>query len=238
VKIDDRPAAVLVADDDGEVRRAVTLSLGEAGARVFEAVNGREGLFLFHSRHPDVVLTDLEMPGGDGFHLIRGIRQVSSVPVVVLSVHGREESKVAALDLGADDYVTKPFSGMELHARVRAALRRSRLPATPEAGLLRFPDLEVDLIRRHLTQGGRRIRLTRLEFRILEVLSTSFGRPYSVSALITAVWMDAPGTTADTVRVHVCTLRRKLEPDPSRPRYIVTEPFVGYRFLPDPLLAE
>jgi two-component system KDP operon response regulator KdpE len=146
-------------------------------------------------------------------------------------VRGEEEDKVRALDLGADDYVTKPFSLRELLARVRSQLRRSGV-GTPR--VLRFPDLEIDRDRRTVVQGGREVRLTPTELAILELLASQAGRPVTLRQIIATVWRGAPATTPDTVRVHVGSLRRKLEPDPSDPRYIGTEPWVGYRFLPEP----
>jgi two-component system KDP operon response regulator KdpE len=146
-------------------------------------------------------------------------------------VRGEEEDKVRALDLGADDYVTKPFSLRELLARVRSQLRRSGVAADE---VLRFPDLEIDRGRRTVIQGGREIHLTPTEFAILELLASHSGKPVTLRQIIGAVWRGAPATTADTVRVHVGSLRRKLEPDPSDPRYIGTEPWVGYRFLTEP----
>jgi two-component system KDP operon response regulator KdpE len=139
---------------------------------------------------------------------------------------------VRALDLGADDYVTKPFSLRELLARVRTQLRRSGAGAAPE--VLRFAGLEIDLARRAVTQDGREVRLTPTEFAILELLAGQAGRPITLRQIIAAVWKGAPATTTDTVRVHVGSLRRKLEPDPGHPRYIGTEPWVGYRFLAEP----
>jgi two-component system KDP operon response regulator KdpE len=154
--------------------------------------------------------------------------------VIVLSVRGEEGDKVRALDLGADDYVTKPFSLRELLARVRTQIRRRGAEPAAAAEVLRFPGLEVDRVRRAVVQDGREVRLTPTELAILELLASHAGRPVTLRQIIAVVWKGAPATTADTVRVHVGSLRRKLEPDPANPRYIATEPWVGYRFLPDP----
>ena len=177
-------------------------------------------------------MTDLAMPRADGFEVISAVRKADRTPVLVLSVHGEEEDKVRALDLGADDYVTKPFSLRELLARVRTQLRRTE-GKPPE--VLRFPDLVIDLGRRAVVQGGREVRLTPTELAILDLLASHAGRPITLRQIVATVWSGAPATTMDTVRVHVGSLRRKLEPDPANPRYIGTEPWVGYRFLAEPL---
>jgi two-component system KDP operon response regulator KdpE len=149
----------------------------------------------------------------------------------VLSVRGADADKVRALDLGADDFVTKPFSVTELLARVRAQLRRTNSPAT---STLSFDDLTIDLERRKVVQSGREVRLTPTEFSLLELLATNAGKPLFIEQIIARVWRGAPATTADTVRVHMSSLRRKIEPEQSEPRYIVTEPWVGYRFIAEP----
>ena len=223
---------VLVVDDDPSIRQTLTRELALAGYDTLAAADGLEGRKLFEERQPDLVITDLAMPRADGFAVIAAVRQVDSTPVVVLSVRGEEEDKVRALDQGADDYVTKPFSLRELLARVRALLRRRGAGAAEE--VLRFPGLEIDHGRRTVIQDGREIRLTPTEFAILELLAGQAGRPVTLRQIIAAVWKGAPATTSDTVRVHVGSLRRKLEPDPADPRYIATEPWVGYRFLAEP----
>jgi two-component system KDP operon response regulator KdpE len=224
---------ILVVDDDPSIRQTLTRELALAGYDALSAADGLEGKALFEARQPDLVITDLAMPRADGHAVIAAVRRADgATPIVVLSVRGEEEDKVRALDLGADDYVTKPFSLRELLARVRTQLRRSGTGAAPE--VLRFPDLEIDLARRAVTQDGREVRLTPTEFAILELLATHAGRPVTLRQIIAAVWKGAPATTTDTVRVHVGSLRRKLEPDPSNPRYIGTEPWVGYRFLAEP----
>lgn len=172
------------------------------------------------------------MPRSDGFELISAIRPTSQTPIIVLSVRGNDADKIRALDLGADDFVTKPFSVAEVRARIRAQLRRIGGTATTT---LQFEDLTMDLERRRVVQGGRDIRLTRTEYSLLELLATNAGKPVFTDHIIARVWREAAGTTADTVRVHMSALRKKLEPDPSSPRYIVTEPWVGYRFIAEPL---
>jgi two-component system KDP operon response regulator KdpE len=223
---------ILVVDDDPAIRESLARELRAAGYTTSLAADGAEGFTSFQTGAPDVVLTDLAMPRSDGFDLIAAIRGTSAVPIIVLSVRGADADKVRALDLGADDFVTKPFSLSELLARVRAQLRRT---GGAVSGVLRFPDLVIDIERRKVTQGNREIRLTPTEFALLELLSSNAGKPMFIEQIIARVWRSAPGTTPDTVRVHMSSLRKKLEPDPSDPRYIITEPWVGYRFIAEPL---
>ena len=225
-------AVVLLVDDDPAIRDSLSKELRAAGYTTVTATNGAEGLAAVQSNAPDVILTDLAMPRSDGFELISALRASSSVPIVVLSVRGGDADKVRALDLGADDFVTKPFSVNELLARVRAQLRRT---STPPPTMLSFHELTIDLERRRVMQGGREVRLTPTEFSLLELLATNAGKPMFIEQIIARVWRSAPGTTADTVRVHMSSLRKKIEPEPSEPRYIVTEPWVGYRFIAEPL---
>jgi two-component system KDP operon response regulator KdpE len=222
---------VLVVDDDPAIRESLSKELRAAGYTTLAASDGSEGAAMFHAQAPELVLTDLSMPRSDGFELISAIRAASRAPIVVLSVRGADADKVRALDLGADDFVTKPFSVTELLARVRAQLRRTNSPAT---STLSFDDLTIDLERRKVVQGGREVRLTPTEFSLLELLATNAGKPLFIEQIIARVWRGAPATTADTVRVHMSSLRRKIEPEPSEPRYIVTEPWVGYRFIAEP----
>jgi two-component system KDP operon response regulator KdpE len=222
---------ILIVDDDPAIRDSLSKELRAAGYSTTTATDGAEGMSAFQSQVPDLVLTDLAMPRSDGFELIAGIRASSRVPVIVLSVRGADPDKVRALDLGADDFVTKPFSMTELLARVRAQLRRTAPPSTT----LTFPDLTIELDRRRVVQGGREVRLTPTEFSLLEVLATNAGKPMFIEQIIARVWRSAPSTSADTVRVHMSSLRKKIEPNPSEPRYIVTEPWVGYRFIAEPV---
>ena len=223
---------LLVVDDDEAIARGLAAELSASGYEVVTASDGVQGIALFEEREPDLVLTDLAMPRADGFSVIAAVRSAGETPVLVLSVRGADSDKVRALDLGADDYVTKPFSIPELLARVRSNLRRH---GGGGSRLLEFPGLVVDCDRRLVTQEGHEIHLTPTEFAILEFLALSAGRPVSISRIAARVWKGAPATSSDTVRVHVGSLRRKLEPDPSNPRYIVTEPWVGYRFVAEPI---
>jgi two-component system, OmpR family, KDP operon response regulator KdpE len=225
-------SVILVVDDDPAIRESLSNELRAAGYTILTASNGTDGVNVFQSNAPDLVLTDLAMPRSDGFELIAAIRASSRVPLIVLSVRGADPDKVRALDLGADDFVTKPFSVTELLARIRAQLRRT---STSLSTLLTFADLTVDLERRRVVQGGREVRLTPTEFSLLELLATNAGKPMFIDHIIARVWRSAPSTTADTVRVHMSSLRKKIEPNPSDPRYIITEPWVGYRFIAEPL---
>jgi two-component system KDP operon response regulator KdpE len=227
-------SVILVVDDDPAIRESLSKELRAAGYTIHTAADGAEGARLFHSQAPDLVLTDLAMPRSDGFELIAAIRASSRVPMIVISVRGADADKVRALDLGADDFVTKPFSVEELLARVRAQLRRN---AGQPATNLAFHDLTIDLERRRVVQGGREVRLTPTEFALLELLATNAGKPMFIEQIIARVWRSTPSTTPDTVRVHMSSLRKKIEPDPSDPRYIVTEPWVGYRFIAEPLAS-
>ncbi len=223
---------IMVVDDDRAIRESLSRELNAAGYTTTTAADGSEGIAAFQSQVPDLILTDLAMPRSDGFELIAAIRASSRVPIIVLSVRGADPDKVRALDLGADDFVTKPFSVAELLARVRAQLRRTN---APPSSALAFPDLTIDLDRRRVIQNGREIRLTPTEFSLLELLAINAGKPMFIDQIIARVWRSAPGTSADTVRVHMSSLRKKIEPNPSEPRYVVTEPWVGYRFIAEPV---
>ena len=223
---------ILVVDDDPAIRESLERELRAGGYTTASASDGLAGVRVFETHRPDLVLTDLSMPRSDGFELISAIRAKSRTPIIVLSVRGDDADKIRALDLGADDFVTKPFSVAELLARVRAQLRRT---GSSNAVALAFDDLAIDLERRRVVQGGRELHLTPTEFALLELLAVNAGKPVFTDTIIARVWHDAPGTTSDTVRVHMSALRKKIEPDPSSPRYIVTEPWVGYRFIAEPV---
>jgi two-component system, OmpR family, KDP operon response regulator KdpE len=222
---------ILVVDDDPSIRESMERELCASGYTTISASDGLEGVRIFESHTPDLILTDLSMPRSDGFELISAIRAKARTPIIVLSVRGDDTDKIRALDLGADDFVTKPFSVAELLARVRSQLRR----IAPTATTLQFNNLSIDLERRRVVQGGRVIHLTPTEYALLELLAANAGKPVFTDTIIARVWRDAPGTTADTVRVHMSALRKKIEPDSSSPRYIVTEPWVGYRFIAEPV---
>ena len=223
---------ILVVEDDAPIRRSIVAQLRGEGYEVSEAPDGRDALAVIRQERPDLILTDLAMPVMDGFTLIATIRKSSTTPIIVLSVRGGEADRVRALDLGADDFVAKPFSVAELLARVRAQMRRSGL-GTPSR--LEFASLTVDFERRRVVRDGHEIRLTPTEFALLSLLATNAGKVVTTDQIIARVWRDAPATIPDTVRVHVASLRRKIEPDPSSPQFVITEPWIGYRFIAEPI---
>jgi two-component system KDP operon response regulator KdpE len=225
-------ARILVVEDDAAIRRSIVAQLRFEGYEVTEAGDGKEALVHVSRDRPDLVLTDLAMPVMDGFSFITTVRKIVATPIIVLSVRGGELDRVRALDLGADDFVAKPFSIAELLARVRAQLRRSGLATQSR---LRFVGLTVDFDRRRVLREGSEIRLTPIEFGLLALLASNAGKVMTSDQIIARVWRDTPSTTSDTVRVHIASLRKKIEPDPSSPRFIITEPWIGYRFIAEPL---
>jgi len=221
---------VLVVDDEAPIRRALAANLKARGYDVDLAESGEQALALAARHHPDVVVLDLGLPGMDGQEVIDGLRGWSRVPIVVLSARGSEPDKVAALDAGADDYVAKPFGMDELLARVRAAVRR----AAPgdEAPVVTTDDFQVDLgAKRVLDHTGAPVRLTPTEWQLLEMLVRHAGKLVTQRQLLQEVWGPQYGDESNYLRVHIAHLRRKLEPDRSRPRYLITEPGMGYRFV-------
>jgi two-component system KDP operon response regulator KdpE len=225
-------ARILVVDDEPQILRSLRTTLASHGYDVQTAATGEEALAAVDGRLPDLVVLDLVLPGLSGLEVCRHLRARSSLPILVLSARGDERDKVAALDLGADDYLTKPFGVNELLARIRAALRRAagaRGPsAVVEAGALR-----VDFDRRQLTLDGAEVRLTPTEFDLLKVLVANAGRVLTHGYLLRTVWGPEYEGESQLLRVFIGQLRRKVERDPSRPRQILTEPGVGYRFRSD-----
>ena len=223
---------ILVADDEAAIRKVVRDALERTGHDVETAVDGEEAIGLFESGDFDLVVTDLNMPRLDGLELVRRIRRTSAVPVLVLTVQQEERQKVHLLDAGADDYVTKPFGVAELVARAKALLRRAggRPDAQP---LSRWGDVEVDRESRTVLRRGEPVHLTPTEYALLLAVLTRPGAVWTHRQLMTEVWGTAAGVTSDTLRVHMGSLRRKLEADPHRPRWFRTEPWVGYRFTPE-----
>jgi two-component system KDP operon response regulator KdpE len=221
---------ILIADDDPQMVRALRITLSARGYEVVTAHDGKSALDTAIASHPDIIVIDLGMPGLTGIEVIEAIRGWSQVPVLVVS--GRSESwdKVEALDAGADDYVTKPFSADELLARIRALSRRT--PAATDEPVVTFGDVTVDLAARVVTRAGASVRLTPTEWRLLEVLLRNHDRLVTRETLLTEVW--GPQYTTDTgyLRLYLAQLRKKLEPEPSTPRYLVTEAGMGYRFVP------
>jgi two-component system KDP operon response regulator KdpE len=224
---------VLVVDDEPQIRRALAINLRARGYEVVEAATGEEALIAAADRHLDLVVLDLGLPGIDGIEVVEGIRGWSSVPIVVLSVRDTERDKVAALDAGADDYVTKPFGMDELLARMRAALRRA-VPA-PEQPVIEADGLRIDLAAKRVYRRAaedadqEEVHLTPTEWGLVEVLTRHRGKLVSQKQLLQEVWGPSYGTEAHYLRVYMASIRRKLEIDPSRPRWFLTEPGMGYR---------
>jgi len=211
------------------VRRA----LETEGHRIFEAPNLERGLIEAGTRRPDLVILDLGLPDGDGMDFIRGVRPWTAMPIIVLSARIVEDDKVAALDAGADDYLTKPFGVGELLARVRAALRRRERAGTASQAAVWFDDVVVDLSARRVTKAGADVHLTQIEFRLLSQLLAEPGRVLTHRHLLREVWGPSHADDSHYLRIYMANLRRKLEDDPARPRYLLTETGVGYRFQPD-----
>ena len=221
---------VLVIDDEPSILRALRINLTARNYEVSTASDGASGLAAVSRERPDAVILDLGLPDMDGTEVIHGVRGWSTTPIIVLSVWGAEPQKVAALDAGADDYVTKPFGMDELLARLRAAVRRAS-PA-PDEPVVATADFTVDLADKRVTRDGGDVRLTPTEWQLLEVLVRNADRLVTQRQLLQEVWGPEYQTEGNYLRVYVAQLRRKLEPDPSRPRHLLTEPGMGYRFRP------
>lgn len=225
---------VLVIDDEPQIRRVVRNALGSELGRVVEAASGREGIDVAASIRPSLILLDLGLPDIAGLEVCREIRRWSAAPIIVLSARHSDAEKVALLDAGADDYITKPFSTIELQARVRAQLRRAQMGATAADAPVVVGDVVIDLVKPSLRRSGTSVHLTRTEWNLLRALVRHAGRTLTHQQLFTSVWGGSRGDPQQYLRVYVRNLRRKLEEDPVRPRLIVTEPGVGYRFEPAP----
>jgi len=221
---------ILVVDDDLQIRRVMRKMLVAQGYAVSDARSGEEALEMLRRGRHDLVLLDLAMPGMGGLEACRAIRAGWDLAIVILSVRDMEKDKIGALDAGADDYVTKPFSMQELLARIRAGLRRS--PLAPEAAppLLQTGGLEINFMARRVIVGGHEIRLTRKEFDLLQYLATNPNTPIPHRRLLQAVWGPDYGNEVVYLRVFINQLRKKVEPEPAKPRYILTEPCIGYQF--------
>jgi len=221
---------ILVVDDDPQIRRVMKATLVGHNYEVVEARTGEDALERISHEIPSLVLLDMNMPGMGGLETCRALRSGSDIPVIVISVRNSEKDKVAALDAGADDYVTKPFSIEELLARIRAALRRS--PAGPEGGPRAFsaPGLEIDFEARRVRARGKDVRLTPKEFELLRYLVAHAGKPVTHRELLQSVWGPDYGDEPEYLRVFVNQVRKKIEANPARPKYVLTEPWVGYRF--------
>ena len=220
---------ILIVDDEPNLLATIAPLLRARGYEVFSATSGRAGIEAVDRDKPDLVVLDLGLPDVDGIDVCRTMRQGSNVPIVVLSARGAEGDKVAALDAGADDYVTKPFGPEELLARIRAALRRADSPAATSGPIVRG-GLVIDRDRFRVLRDGEEVRLTPKEFELLTYLAQHPGRVLTHRAILKAIWGPHATDQPEHLRVLVGSLRKKIEPDPSSPRYILTEPWVGYRF--------
>lgn len=222
---------ILVVDDEAQITRVLLRGLESAGYQVRTAADGRAGLDSFRTWLPDLVITDLSMPGYDGLELCSRIRQLSEVPLLVLSVKDDEPTKVKAFDLGADDYVAKPFGMAELTARVRALLRRSTPPQDDSAYVV--GDFSIDPQQRRVEVAGKPIHLTPKEYDLIQYFMANRGKVLTHRAILSAVWGSNSTEQPEYLRVFIANLRKKLERDPRAPKYITTEPWIGYRFDPE-----
>lgn len=227
------PAVVLI-EDERPIRRFLRATLVSQGYRLFEAATGEEGLAEAATRQPDIVILDLGLPDIDGLEVIRRLREWSAVPIVVLSARGQERDKIAALDAGADDYVSKPFGIGELLARMRVVLRHAARNRGENADpTFAVGDLSVDLALRRVVVAGKEVHLTPIEYRLLTTLIHYAGKVVTQQQLLKEVWGPHQTEQPHYLRVYIAQLRRKLEADPARPRYLLTEPGVGYRLAPE-----
>jgi len=220
---------VLVVEDDIQIRRFLRAGLEASGYELDHAESGEEGVAQVARKPPDVVILDLGLPDIDGVEVVRRIREWSTVPIVVLSARSQEAEKIRALDAGADDYVTKPVGMGELLARIRVALRRARPSNAQESSLLSWCDVQMDLAAHRVTRSDREIHLTPTEFRLLAVLARNADKVVTQRQLLQEVWGAAYVERAHYLRIHMAAIRQKLEQEPSRPRYLLTETGVGYR---------
>jgi two-component system KDP operon response regulator KdpE len=225
-------ANILVVDDEAQITRVLKTTLSGHGYGIRTAADGEEALQIMKDWPPDLIMTDLRMPNMDGLELCRRVRAQSRTPIIVLSVKGEEAIKVEALDAGADDYITKPFSVNELLARIRATLRRASAPEQADNVVIAAGDFRIDIPARTVGVKEHEVRLTPKEFDLLVYFAKHPGKVITHRALLAAVWGPNSVEQPEYLRVFVGHLRKKLEPDESAPRYIVTEPWVGYRFEP------
>lgn len=226
----DLGAVVLVVEDEPQMRKFIRASLASHGYRVLEAERAAEAVMMLTSHNPELVLLDLGLPDGDGIDLAKQIREWSRVPIIVLSARGREDDKVAALDAGADDYLTKPFGVNELLARMRVALRHAQTRGDdPAVQTLEFGEVKIDLVRREVFRGTEELHLTPIEYKLLILFAQNAGKVLTHRHILNEVWGPAYASQTHYVRVHMAELRKKVEADPSRPKLLVTEPGIGYR---------
>jgi len=226
-----RAARILLVDDEVVIQRALAPLLRSRGYEVEVAGTGREAIAAVAARSPDLIVLDLGLPDLDGAEVCRRIRKESKAPIVILSARGSETDKVAALDLGADDYVTKPFGSEELLARIRVALRRLEEAAGPELERVSVADLVIDYNRRRVLRGDEEIRLTPKEFELLALLAHNVDRVVTHRTILKSIWGGNAVEQPEHIWVLMAQLRKKIEPDPGNPRYLLSEPFVGYRLV-------
>lgn len=224
---------ILVIDDELQIQRAIRTILTEKGFKVTTASKGEEGLTLAATHEPDIVILDLGLPDMDGVQVCSRLREWTQCPIIILSVRDSERDKVAALDAGADDYLTKPFGIEELLARVRVALRHSARVQGTQSKIVKSGDLQIDLAWHIIKRGEEEIKLTGTEYKLLSYLASNVGRVLTHQSILTHVWGPADANHTEYLRVYMRQLRKKLEIDPERPRYILTEPGIGYRFIAD-----
>jgi len=231
-RVGDHSPVVIVVEDEKLIRRFVRTSLEEEGCRVVEAGTLAQGLLESGNQKPDLVVLDLGLPDGNGIDFIRDLRAWSDVPILVLSARSHEKDKIQALDVGADDYLTKPFGVGELRARARALLRRQSRGGEGATPIVEFGDVQVDLSRRVVTRNGEALHLTPIEYRLLCALLANTGKVMTQRHLLRDVWGPSSVESNHYLRVYVGHLRQKLEDDPTQPKYLLTETGVGYRFQP------
>lgn len=228
-----KSATIIVIEDEAQIRRFLRTTLAAEGYQIIEAETGKQGLTEAATRKPDLIILDLGLPDMDGTEVVKGIRAWSSVPVIILSARAHESDKIAALDAGADDYLVKPFGVGELLARIRVALRHFSAVEGNEAGVFSVGELNVDMVRRKVTVGDAEIHLTPIEYRLLTVLIKHAGKVLTHQLLLKEVWGPNYVERAHYLRIYMGALRHKLEKDPARPRFLLTEVGVGYRLAVD-----
>ena len=229
-----QPIVVLMIEDELPILKFVRATLDSQGARLIEAQTGKEGLALAASRRPDLILLDLGLPDIDGLEIIRQLREWAVIPIIVVSARGKERDKIAALDAGADDYLTKPFGVGELMARIRVCLRHARQAATgTDEPVFEIGALRVDLAKRHVWLDDKEVHLTPIEYKLLALLVRHAGKVVTQKQLLAEVWGQSRDDQSQYLRVYVHQLRQKLEHNPIRPRYLITEAGVGYRLRDD-----
>ncbi|MBC8063926.1 MAG: response regulator [Chlorobia bacterium] len=225
------PLKLVVIEDEAPIRKFLRASFSEEDASIYEATTGEDGIRAVAHRNPTIVLLDLGLPDIDGLEVVRRLREWTQVPIIVISARGKEQDKVSALDLGADDYLTKPFSIGELMARVRVALRHAKRDDLEAPPTIEIGDLKIDLGARIVTLTGQEVRLTAIEYKLLAILARHSGKVITQKQMLNEVWGPAYEDSTHTLRVHMANLRQKIEPEPTQTKFIRTETGVGYRLM-------